>query len=304
MDFLQSLIQLKGITDRELFDRIDLQSFLINDTYDPTLPGVTAGGIIHLRKRLSGQVHANPNYLCVYVYSGEMRICVAPAKQDIRETLTSHHLILLPANTPISFELLTKNLSLAIYFLQGDIISTYIKKIRNRKVSESFGYFIMQFSNSRIETYMDHMVHLLKGNDPNRNFFLAKYVTDLLTDCVYVHEEKLSDVPSKPAMQLKEILDSRYQEMLTLDSLAEELHISKYRLCREFTTCYRISPLQYLNNRRIDAATDLLRSTDWTIREVGEAVGISNTTHFIRLFKREHGTTPLRFREMHNHFNA
>lgn len=306
MDFIKSLVQFKGITHttQELLSKIDLQDFCRNEAYDPTLPGVIAGGNIQIHKRIAGQIQAHPHYLCVYIYSGEVRICVEPSKQDTKEMLHTRHLLLLNTNTSLSFEILTKDLSLAIYFLQGDMITTYLKKIRNRSVSESFGYFVMQFSNTQMETYMNHISRLLTGSHPDHNFYIAKYVTDVLTDCVYMQEEQLTDVPSKPAMQLKEILDSRYQEALTLDSLAEELRISKYRLCREFTSCYRISPLQYLNNRRIYVATDLLRSTDWTIREVGEAVGIPNTTHFISLFKREHGTTPLRFREMHNHFNV
>ena len=45
----------------------------------------------------------------------------------------------------------------------------------------------------------------------------------------------------------------------------------------------------------------LLRTTTLTIREVSAAVGIENTTHFINLFKKDAGITPLQFRQSSLH---
>ena len=60
---------------------------------------------------------------------------------------------------------------------------------------------------------------------------------------------------------------------------------------------YGQSPMHYLNSRRILIAKKLLLTTDLTIREVGSKVGIDNTNHFINLFKKDTGTTPLSFKQ-------
>lgn len=69
------------------------------------------------------------------------------------------------------------------------------------------------------------------------------------------------------------------------------------RICREFSKYYGVSPIQYLNHRRMEAAKKLLLTTDETIHEIGSMVGIHNTNHFINLFKRETGATPLVFKQ-------
>jgi len=52
---------------------------------------------------------------------------------------------------------------------------------------------------------------------------------------------------------------------------------------------------------RINEAKHMLRFTNLTIHEIGSAVGIDNTTHFINLFKKNAGITPLQFRQKHCH---
>ena len=77
----------------------------------------------------------------------------------------------------------------------------------------------------------------------------------------------------------------------------QTLGISRYHLCREFSATFHTSPLQYLQEKKIEAAISLLLSTDDPIHEVGSAVGIDNTNHFIHLFKKHTGVTPFVYRQ-------
>lgn len=98
---------------------------------------------------------------------------------------------------------------------------------------------------------------------------------------------------------MKNMLDHNYNEKITLDFLESEFGISKYRLCHDFSRCMAISPLQYLNKRRLEAACLLLLQSDECVHLIGERVGIPNTNHFIRLFERSFGTTPQKYRLSH-----
>lgn len=98
-------------------------------------------------------------------------------------------------------------------------------------------------------------------------------------------------------VKMRYSLDTLYSKSLTLDYFEQELHISKYRLCREFSYYFKKSPIQYLNKVRIDSAQTLLLTTDKRINEIGQMIGIENTNHFIQLFKKETGVTPLYFRK-------
>lgn len=87
-----------------------------------------------------------------------------------------------------------------------------------------------------------------------------------------------------------------YYEAYSLDGLAAEYDVNKFRLCREFAKYYEYTPIQYLNKIRIDKAKELLLATDEKIVEISQMVGIENANHFIRLFKEKTGVTPLTYR--------
>lgn len=102
-------------------------------------------------------------------------------------------------------------------------------------------------------------------------------------------------VPSYIA-DMKKSFDTAYIEQYSLDALSAKYQVSKFRLCREFAKYYEDTPLQYLNQVRIEKAKELLLHSDEKIGIIGQRVGIENTNHFIRLFKEKTGVTPLTYR--------
>ena len=93
---------------------------------------------------------------------------------------------------------------------------------------------------------------------------------------------------------LKKILDTRYAEKLTLDLLANELHWNKYKLEKDFKKYFHCSPFQYLLNVRVKEACRLLCGTNCSVIDAGLAIGIDNTSYFIRMFERRTGVSPLK----------
>jgi len=62
------------------------------------------------------------------------------------------------------------------------------------------------------------------------------------------------------------------------------------------TTGINIS--NYINNKRIEGAKDLLIETDAKIIDIAYHVGFDNLTHFHRQFKKQTGKTPSEYRVM------
>ncbi len=98
-------------------------------------------------------------------------------------------------------------------------------------------------------------------------------------------------------LEIKQYLDMYFSQPFRLEDLETRYHISKYRICHEFSKTFHAPPLKYLNARRLDAAVHLLLTTDKHIHEIAMEVGYDNTNHFINLFKREKGTTPQAYRD-------
>lgn len=167
------------------------------------------------------------------------------------------------------------------------------------------------------QTYMEmyHPVHTLASpsNLPNLvlklfvelrhehayYFLYTKLLMDILSELEIEKEQTLSPAPYVPPylISIKNLFDQDYNRDISLTYLESVYHVSKYRLCREFTKYYGISPIQYLLRTRITAAQDMLRHSSQTITEIGHLIGFENTNQFIRIFKQQTGVTPLVFRK-------
>lgn len=96
--------------------------------------------------------------------------------------------------------------------------------------------------------------------------------------------------------EIKNCFDTAYQEPYSLDDLSAKYNVNKFTLGRQFAKYYVDTPLQYLNKVRIEKAKELLLHSNEKIRAIGQAVGIENTNHFIRLFKEKTGVSPSVYR--------
>lgn len=99
--------------------------------------------------------------------------------------------------------------------------------------------------------------------------------------------------------ELKHYIDNHLNCPLRLEDLERQCHVSKYRICHEFSSAFGLPPIKYLNKKRMETAENLLLSTEKKIHEIALETGFENTNHFIHLFKKEYGSTPQAYREAH-----
>lgn len=126
---------------------------------------------------------------------------------------------------------------------------------------------------------------------------VSSLIDQVITDCItYQLSEPLPSHTASYLTAMKDLFDNHFEENHSLDELETLYHISKYKLCREFGAAFGLSPLKYLNRKRIEIAKHLLKTTSLRVHEVGSRVGIDNTNHFISLFKKSTGVTPLEFK--------
>lgn len=104
---------------------------------------------------------------------------------------------------------------------------------------------------------------------------------------------------TKECARIKEYLDINYSEPITLDTLTELTHMNKYYMAHSFAKYTGHSPIQYLNQRRMEAACTLLRDTDHSISSISSAVGFSSQSYFTQAFRKKYGMTPIKYRQQH-----
>ncbi|HZC07440.1 MAG TPA: AraC family transcriptional regulator [Ktedonobacterales bacterium] len=85
-------------------------------------------------------------------------------------------------------------------------------------------------------------------------------------------------------------------EPLTLDELARVAVMSPTHFLRVFRQAFGQTPHQFLTERRIERAKDLLRATNRPVTEICHAVGFESLGSFSALFRRSVGVSPTSYR--------
>ena len=99
--------------------------------------------------------------------------------------------------------------------------------------------------------------------------------------------------------QICAYLAANYRQKFSLTEVAAQFYLSPYYLSRLFRRVTGQSIVDYINNRRIEAAQKLLETTELSISAVAEQTGFASAAHFRRVFREVMGTGPLQYRKGH-----
>lgn len=92
-------------------------------------------------------------------------------------------------------------------------------------------------------------------------------------------------------------IDSHPGKTVTMKEMADLCHLSPSYFSRLFHRDVGEGFTSYVNRRRIELSKKELRTTGKSISQISSELGYLNTSHFINLFKRFEGVTPLVYRQ-------
>ena len=147
------------------------------------------------------------------------------------------------------------------------------------------------------------ILSITQRKDIHSEILSSCLITNILTRILIENDTEnlsLGFMPAYLKTVLKEI-DQHFQEPLSLESLAITAGVSKYHLAREFKKYLGMPPNEYLIVTRLNHSKTLLKYEDLTIEEIAYSCGFHQVSHYINLFKKHEGCTPLKFhREWHS----
>jgi len=89
--------------------------------------------------------------------------------------------------------------------------------------------------------------------------------------------------------RVADLIHSCYDRQLSIDELAEAAHWSRFHMMREFKAVHGISPYEYLQRRRTQAAARLLCSTELSVAQIAERTGFHERSTLVRRLRRSRG---------------
>lgn len=218
------------------------------------------------------------------------------------------------------------------YLIDNKIINIYPKSIVLIKpgiVHQTFGSqferLLINFNSKALNTvFNQNLVSNILDNMPDfivstatneiNNFFTELYnaysTNNLISSAIYAvqilmfikeNQNNISTInPSQDSdllTQIKFYINQNYKNLNTLEEIAEKFYISKYHLSHLFHKKLETTVINYLNNRKLAAAANLLRTTELPITEIAIESGFNTPAYLFKLFKKANGIAPLKYRK-------
>lgn len=159
----------------------------------------------------------------------------------------------------------------------------------------------------QIKSVMDRIFSCVHDNLPHSDLLLKSEMLRLFwlleKDENIICRKENGISYSKMIRPALEYMMENFQENITIDQLADLVHLSKSHFMSCFKKAVGIGAIEHLTQLRINAACEALSSTEKNISDIAFDCGYSNLSNFNRQFKKIVGCSPKEYRN-HNASSA
>ena len=153
----------------------------------------------------------------------------------------------------------------------------------------------------KVVSLFRRIIRFTMAPDADRELFALNALEELLLWCRRVKPRP--GAPSRdPLVQVcLDYITQQLKSVITLADLARISGQSVSRLTHRFRQQTGLSPMQYLEQRRLERAMELLGRTAMSVQNIAEAVGYANPFYFTLRFRKQTGYSPRTFRKRTTH---
>jgi len=151
----------------------------------------------------------------------------------------------------------------------------------------------------QVVSMMNQLFDTVRSDLVGTEYVLSGRVIHLIAHLLTLlkrQELKISGRTDEIIMTAKSIMESHYSEKVSLEDIADQLHISYAWFRKYFRKNTGFSPYDYLINIRINHAKIMLKNSGRSVKEISQASGFESQQQFSRTFKKKAGITPVQFR--------
>jgi len=126
---------------------------------------------------------------------------------------------------------------------------------------------------------------------------LCSFLSDTFTYLKQLNDQSIieGDIHSYFAQMIKYI-DNHFQNRLYLKELSTKFYINQVYCCQLFKKNLGKTFSEYVTDLRMSKACELLRHTELSVEEIASEVGYFDYYYFNKVFKKQCGITPAKFR--------
>lgn len=125
-----------------------------------------------------------------------------------------------------------------------------------------------------------------------KTWFLQK-----VADCARSSAKHLVQKTNGTISDAMQYIDKNFHRELSLEEVSREVYVSPYYFSKLFKEQTGMNYIEYLTQKRMEAAKLLLQDRKLTIKQICNKIGYSDPNYFSRLFRKIEGLTPSEYRD-------
>jgi len=219
-------------------------------------------------------------------------------------TSLNNNFFRIPAHTPICIfsveinrKIFEEKVDSLLDVLSDDLIPLLrdVNGVNNFQHKGNYGIDIAKFLEEFTECEKDGLT---------RRIFLEAKAFEIFSQYIDLYQKDLGGSEKRTILRQKtsdkiqeaaQIIEDEVESSVNVSSLAKRVGLNQNTLQNGFKTLYKTSVNEYIRNFRIEAAKELLETTDLNITQITYKVGINSRSYFSKVFKKRYGVTPKDF---------
>ena len=245
--------------------------------------GLTVAEVEHTNSNDKGRL----DYYLMYVLTDEMYMLY----QDEWQRLMPGSVLVIPPNTPYKCKCATASASFFWVHFTGNDVESILQRYK-------IGIFPNIYKTAVANSIFARFQKLFEGfasNDSYRAYDLAALLDRLLIEIGRAIDKNETERVS--LSRSIRYVNENYATQIKIPDLAkmENMCMTAYNMA--FKAQMGMPPTKYIIKLRTDNASELLRTTNMTIKEIGSICGYDDVNFFRKTFKKVVGISPLEYRE-------
>jgi len=250
-----------------------------------------------LGDRHIGLLHKHHFFEIIIVLDGNYSIFI-PNKPTV--TIQKNMMLITEPDTPHISDASGMNIQFAISTQTISDISNYLYSGRPINMKNCSVYSLSNNQTQFIKSQVQFASLLSPHDMENKKTIIRRMLVEIFDDIICPVSDQIQPTYIDMPVWFKELL-SKYENLEILSGGLKQMQtvtkMSEEYICRCFKKYLGITPTEFINNRKMQYAANMLKYSNMKIIQICEDLGMSSISYFCKLFKENYGVSPLKYRK-------
>lgn len=239
-------------------------------------------------------------HLLIFVLDGTETITYGKQKHVVGK----NEMILLKKATVINFEKQGNPDNDNIYdslmfFIKDELLKEFLTtaNVKISKIEEEAATKVVPMSDCLVAAAYS-LKPYFSYPEINQGLLRLKLIEMLygISECSKSMFRQILQLRNPVRVDIRQVVEQHYASPITLPELAYLSGRSLSSFKRDFQTIYNVPPAQWIREKKLQKASEMLQNTTLSVSEICYSLGFENISYFSQVFKKHFNLPPSEFR--------